>query len=192
MEGGEERKQCLAERSRGKRSFTKAQASQPWIHALSLLSPFVRLLRRLTTAAGPCGTRAEAADFVSSPENCEQVAACPRRNASDFHAFPSSRFAAWTAWSTRPQLSNLSQGEPDVSIHSRPIRRLTPQPTDRGRADCPSLKGGGTEKDFIGFAVLSTTRFPLKGEVSNHKGIFDEIFRSTPLRRKPSWAVILL
>ncbi len=44
-----------------------------------------------------------------------------------------------------------------------PIRRLTPRPTDRGRADCPALKGGGTEKDFIGFAVLSTTRFPLKG-----------------------------
>ena len=61
-----------------------------------------------------------------------------------------------------------------VSIHSRPIRRLTPQPTDRGRADCPSLQGGVTEKDFIGFAVLSTTLFPLKGEVSNHKGIFDE------------------
>ncbi len=37
------------------------------------------------------------------------------------------------------------------------------------------MKGGGTEKDFIGFAVLSTTRFPLKGELSNHKGIFDEI-----------------
>ena len=61
-----------------------------------------------------------------------------------------------------------------VSIHSRPVRRLTPQPTDRGRADCPSLKGGVTKKDFIGSAVLSTTLFPLKGEVSNHKGIFDE------------------
>ena len=61
-----------------------------------------------------------------------------------------------------------------VSIHSRPIRRLTPQPTERGRADCPSLEGGVTEKDFIGFAVLSTPFFPLKGEVSNHKGIFDE------------------
>ena len=61
-----------------------------------------------------------------------------------------------------------------VSIHSRPIRRLTPQPTDRGRADFPSLKGGVTKKDFIGFAVLSTTFSPLKGEVSNHKGIFDE------------------
>ena len=48
----------------------------------------------------------------------------------------------------------------DVSIHSRPIRRLTPQPTDRGRADCPSLKGGVTKKDFIGFAVLSTTFSP--------------------------------
>jgi hypothetical protein len=40
----------------------------------------------------------------------------------------------------------------DVSIHSRPVRRLTPRPTDKGRADCPSLKG----------------------EVSSHKGIFDE------------------
>ena len=63
---------------------------------------------------------------------------------------------------------------PDVSIHSRPIRRLTPQPTERGRADCPSLKGGGTKKDFIGFAVVSTPLFPLKGEASNHKGTFDE------------------
>ena len=48
------------------------------------------------------------------------------------------------------------------------------QPTDRGRADCPSLKGGDAEKDFIGFAVVSTPLFPMKGEVSNHKGIFDE------------------
>ena len=38
----------------------------------------------------------------------------------------------------------------------------------------PSLKGEVTEKDFIGFAVLSNSLFPLKGEVSNHKGIFDE------------------
>ena len=36
------------------------------------------------------------------------------------------------------------------------------------------MKGGLTEKDFIGFAVLSTTRFPLKGEVLNHKGICDQ------------------
>ena len=61
-----------------------------------------------------------------------------------------------------------------VAIHSRPIRRLTPQPTDRGRADCPSLKGGVTKKDFIGSAVLSTSLSPLKGEVSNQKRIFDE------------------
>lgn len=49
-----------------------------------------------------------------------------------------------------------------------PIRRLTPRPPDRGRADLPSLKGEVTKKVFIGFAVLSTTPFPLKGEVSNH------------------------
>ncbi len=55
-----------------------------------------------------------------------------------------------------------------------PIRRLTPQPTDRGSADCPSQNGGVTKKDFIGCAVLSTPLFLLKGEVSNHKGIFDE------------------
>ena len=41
---------------------------------------------------------------------------------------------------------------------------------------CPdiSLKGGVTEKDFLGFTVVSTSLFPLKGEVSNRKGIFDE------------------
>ena len=51
----------------GRRSRTKAQASQPWIHvALSLLSPFVRLLRRLTTAARPCGTWAFAATSVAA------------------------------------------------------------------------------------------------------------------------------
>ena len=74
----------------------------------------------------------------------------------------------------------------NVSIHSRPVRRLTPQPTDRGRADCPSLKGGVTEKDFIGSAVLSTTLFPLKGEVSNHKGIFDESHREVVQQLTPS------
>ncbi len=57
----------------------------------------------------------------------------------------------------------------DVSIHSRPIRRLTPQPTDRGRTDCPSLKGGVTEKDFIGFAGLSTAPFPLMGRSQTTK-----------------------
>ena len=72
-------------------------------------------------------------------------------------------------------------GKWNVSIHSRPVRRLTPQPTDRGRADCPSLKGGVTKKDFIGSAVLSTSLFPLKGEVSNHKGICDE---KTRVRRR--------
>ena len=49
------------------------------------------------------------------------------------------------------------------TCRGRPICLLTPQPTDRGRAD------------FIGLAVLSTALFPLKGEVSNSKGIFDEI-----------------
>ena len=44
-----------------------------------------------------------------------------------------------------------------------PIRRLTPRPTDRGRADCLSLKGEVTKKASIGFAVLSTTPFPPEG-----------------------------
>ena len=56
MEGGEERKKGFAERSLWAAQLHEAQASWPWIHgALSLLSPFVRLLRRLATAAGPCG-----------------------------------------------------------------------------------------------------------------------------------------
>jgi len=49
-------------------------------------------------------------------------------------------------------------------------------PSADRRADAPSLKEGVTEKDFIGFAALSTTLFPLNGKVSNHKGIFDEIY----------------
>ena len=75
--------------------------------------------------------------------------------------------------------ARISKEKDYVSIHSRPIRRLSPQLTDRGRTDCPSLKGGITEKNLIGFAVLSTPLFPLKGEVSNHKGIFDESTRKT-------------
>ena len=71
--------------------------------------------------------------------------------------------------------ARISKEKDYVSIHSRPIRRLSPQLTDRGRTDCPSPKGGITEKDLIGFAVLSTPLFPLKGEASNHKGTFDEV-----------------
>ncbi|MBS5049589.1 MAG: hypothetical protein KHZ29_06860, partial [Desulfovibrionaceae bacterium] len=62
-----------------------------------------------------------------------------------------------------------------------------------GRADCPSLKGGVTEKDFIGFAVLSTALFPLKGEVSNHKGSFDEkAGAGLRIRKKKSESLALL
>ena len=50
----------------------------------------------------------QAADNVSSPENCEQVAAWPRRKASDFRAFPSSRFAAWTAQTPRSGVCHQS------------------------------------------------------------------------------------
>ena len=60
------------------------------------------------------------------------------------------------------------------SIHSRSI------PTDsaadgQGACGLPLPEGRVTEEDFIGSAVLSTALFPLKGEGSNHKGIFDEV-----------------
>ena len=44
----------------------------------------------------------------------------------------------------------------------------------------PLTDGQGCGK---GFAVLSTPLFPLKGEVSNRKGIFDENFPSRPALR---------
>lgn len=49
--------------------------------------------------------------------------------------------------------------------------------TDDGQRTCglSLLEGGVTEMDFIGSAVLSTTLFPQKGEVSDHKGIVDEL-----------------
>ena len=60
----------------------------------------------------------------------------------------------------------------NVSIHSRPIRRLASP--GQGAQVHPSRKGKTAKKDFIGFALLSGTLFPLKRELSNHKGIFDE------------------
>ena len=153
-------------------------------------------VRRLTTAARPCGARATfAATHVA---DCAVIKIHVRRNAINtilLHSQPPKRLdgihenCSLYGAASRDLLAIFGAADkvsnpggsysPDslynISIHSRPIRRLTPQPTDRGRADCPSMKGGGTEKDFIGFAVLSTTRFPLKGEVSNHKGIFDEL-----------------
>lgn len=38
-----------------------------------------------------------------------------------------------------------------------------------------SLKGEAAKRDFSGVAILSERRFPLKGEVSDNKGIFDEL-----------------
>ena len=60
-------------------------------------------------------------------------------------------------------LPGYAQNPDHASIHSHPIRRLTPRPTDRRRTDCPFLTEGIAEKDFIGFAVLSTELFSLKG-----------------------------
>ena len=54
----------------------------------------------------------------------------------------------------------LSSKMQDVSIHSRPIRRLTPQPTDRGRAGCPSLRGRGYGKGFHRLRRLVNSSFP--------------------------------
>ena len=87
---------------------------------------------------------------------------------------PSSPARSWRRMAVTRAGKTAPAHRPVFQSTVGPIRRLTPQPTDRGRADCPSLKGGVTKKDFIGSAVLSTTLFPLKGEVSNHKGIFDE------------------
>ena len=54
-----------------------------------------------------------------------------------------------------------------------PHPRLTPQPPDRRRADDPSLTGC-CEKGFYRLRRFVSRYFSLKGEVSNHRGIFDE------------------
>ena len=51
-----------------------------------------------------------AADKVRSPETREQAAAWPRRKASDFRAFPSSRFAAQTAQTPQSGVCHQSGG----------------------------------------------------------------------------------
>ena len=40
------------------------------------------------------------------------------------------------------------------------VRRLTPPAADRSRADCPSLKERGTEKDFIDFVDCQSSFLP--------------------------------
>ena len=63
---------------------------------------------------------------------------------------------------------------PNVSIHSRPIRRLTEAADGQGSCALPLPEGRGYEKGFHRLRRLVNHFFPLKGEVSNHKGIFDE------------------
>ena len=62
---------------------------------------------------------------------------------------------------------------PNVSIHSRPIRRLTEAADGQGSCALPLPEGRGYEKGFHRLRRLVNHFFPLKGEVSNHKGIFD-------------------
>ena len=60
-------------------------------------------------------------------------------------------------------------------FHSRPVRRMTPRPTDRGGVrSVPQLTGGTAGRDFIGFAVLPAGPFSLKKEVSKPQGTSDE------------------
>ena len=82
----------------------------------------------------------EAADNVSSPEHCEQVAAWPLRKTEFAISLKECMFQSTVAPSTE----------------------------------------GVIKKDFIGFAVLSSSLVPLKREVSNHNGIFDERAETHP------------
>ncbi len=67
------------------------------------------------------------------------------------------------------------------SIHSRSIRRVTSQPTDRGREDCLFLKEELTEMDFISFAVLSAVLFPLKrGGQTTKECLLKRLFGTLP------------
>ena len=91
-----------------------------------------------------------------------------------FHAFPPFPFKTLALFKTSV----------DVSIHSRPIRRLTEAADGEGLCGLPLPSGRAAEKDFIGFAVLPTPLFPLKGEVSNHKGILDELLKRPCLHRQ--------
>ena len=71
---------------------------------------------------------------------------------------------------------------PNVSIHSRPIRRLTEAADGQGSCALPLPEGRGYEKGFHRLRRLVNHFFPLKGEVSNHKGIFDESSLSLPTK----------
>ena len=59
-------------------------------------------------------------------------------------------------------------------LMSRCFNPQSPHPPTDSAADGQgaALHEWRLVKDFIGFAELSTTLFPLKGEVSNHKKYF--------------------
>jgi hypothetical protein len=68
----------------------------------------------------------------------------------------------------------LCGGSADVSIHSRLHPPTDSVPADWNRVDCPLPEGRGYREGMSGYAGRQAG-ISLKGEVSDHKGIFDEI-----------------
>ena len=89
-------------------------------------------------------------DHIQEAESREAEARNARKrnadpnNAAYQEAAARAAEAANAEWSRKDRMFQSTVG---------PIRRLTPSPADRSRADCPSLKEGVTGKDAIGFAV---------------------------------------
>ncbi len=92
MEGGEERKKRFAERSRAKRSFTKAQAGRPWTHAAFARVEHGRPLRQRMLPQEESGTSPVSADNVGSPENQSPAARQGRDPLPIFGAFRQAGF----------------------------------------------------------------------------------------------------
>ena len=90
--GGEERKKRFAERSRAKRSFTKAQAGRPWTHAAFARVEHGRPLRQRMLPQGESGTSPVSADNVGSPENQSPAARQGRDPLPIFGAFRQAGF----------------------------------------------------------------------------------------------------
>ena len=70
----------------------------------------------------------------------------------------------------RPVKNASVTKKPDTDAGAFRLRYFRAQYKKKGFDVIPA----DAAKALPGFAVLSTILFPLKGEVSNHKGIFDE------------------
>jgi hypothetical protein len=82
-----------------------------------------------------------------------------------------------------PLSASSSVGPYRVSIHSQNHPPTDSFPADRSRVDCPLPEGKSFREGMPGF-VERQVKISLKGEASDHKGIFGQRIRAPGVRAR--------